>query len=66
MAIDPEETLDDVLSLCAKVWHDHEQTKHVQATDLMQLRDRINELRSHIAQRGYKTIPRVLKDDGSR
>jgi len=62
MAIDAEETLDDVLSLCAKLLHDHDTIRHVEITDLVQLRDRINDLRAHLAQRGYKTIPRILKE----
>ena len=63
MAIDAEETLDDVLSLCSKILHDDEETRHVLIVDLILLRDRINDLRAHISQRGYKTLPRILKDE---
>jgi|HubBroStandDraft_1064217.scaffolds.fasta_scaffold125446_2 hypothetical protein len=65
---DPNETLDDVLSLCAKVLHDHEQTGRVSVLALLELRDNINEIRRHVANGGgYASIPRLIrpKDEGT-
>jgi hypothetical protein len=62
---EPNEKLDDVLSLCAKVWHDNETTGRVAMADLVHLRDAINEIRGHVAGGGgYKSIPRLVKDGG--
>lgn len=60
---DPNERLSDVLSLCAKVLHVHDTTGKVHVRDLIELRDAINEIRSHVAGGGgYASIPRLVKD----
>jgi hypothetical protein len=59
---DPDETLDDVISLCAKVAHVHDTTGRVHMNDLVELRDTINDIRSHVAGGGgYKSLPRLVK-----
>ncbi len=61
---DPNEALDDVLSLCAKVLHDIEQTGRVRIDDLCQLRDSINDVRKAVANgAGYKAVPRVARSE---
>ena len=62
MIDDPAEHLADIVSLCAKVCVNHE-IGRVHACDLVQLRDNINLLRSHVAKHGYKTVPGLVKDD---
>jgi hypothetical protein len=60
----PNETLDDVLSLCAKVWHDHEVTGRVHMAVLVELRDRITDIRRHVAEGGgYKSVPRLIRQN---
>jgi hypothetical protein len=64
---DPDEVLSDVVSLCAKVWNDNESLGKIHVTDLIELRDRINDIRGHIAQGGgYKTLPRLIKPKDSQ
>jgi hypothetical protein len=59
---EPDEVLGDVLSLCAKVWNDHEALGAIHMADLVELRDRINDIRRHVGQGGgYKSLPRLIK-----
>jgi hypothetical protein len=58
----PDEVLSDVVSLCAKVWNDNEKLGRVHTDDLVELRDRINDIRGHVAGGGgYASLPRLIK-----
>jgi hypothetical protein len=57
----PDEVLDDVLSLCAKACVDHDGTGRVSMVTLLAIRDNVNALRTHIAGGGgYKSLPRII------
>jgi len=63
MLPDPNEALDDVLSLCAKVLHDAD-VGPVFMNDLIQLRDSINDIRKAVCNgAGYKAVPRLQRED---
>jgi len=57
----PNEVLDDVLSLCAKACVDHDGSGRISMYTLLEIRDGINALRTHIAGGGgYKSLPRII------
>lgn len=59
---DPNEVLDDLLSLCAKICHVHDTTGRVHVNDLLELRESINAIRTHVAGGGgYKSLPRLVR-----
>jgi hypothetical protein len=58
----PDEVLLDVVSLCAKIWNDNEAKARVHVDDLVELRDRINDIRGHVSSGGgYASLPRLIK-----
>jgi hypothetical protein len=64
---EPNEALDDVLSLCAKVCVIHESTGRVHVNDLVSLRNTITAIRTHVANGGgYASIPRLVSPKEER
>jgi hypothetical protein len=59
---DPE-LLDDIVSLCCKVSNDRDLGFGVLITDLVEVRDRINDLRKLVANIGYKKFPGLRKPE---
>jgi hypothetical protein len=62
--VNPAEKLEEIVILCAKVFADHEEHERVHVTDLVQLRDGINELRNAITGRnGYESVPKLVRPE---
>ena len=58
----PDEVLLDVVGLCAKVCKDNELTGRIYVDDLIEIRDRINDIRKHVSSGGgYHSLPRLIK-----
>ena len=64
---EPNETLDDVLSFCAKIWEEHEVSGKVLMDDLSELRALIESIEKHVSKSpfGYPSIPRLVKPEGT-
>jgi|HubBroStandDraft_5_1064220.scaffolds.fasta_scaffold70304_4 hypothetical protein len=60
--VEPEEAINDILSLCAKVLHDAD-IGPIAVIDLIDLRDRINYVRRAVSVQGYKAFPRLRRSD---
>lgn len=60
------ELLDDVFSFCAKLLHDRDAGGVVQMADLVELRDKLNEIRGAVAGgSGYMAFGgRIAKSEG--
>lgn len=58
--------LDDVFSFCSKLLHDRDASGMVQMADLVELRDKLNEIRGAVAGgSGYKAFGgRIAKSEG--
>lgn len=60
----PDVMLEDIVLLCAKVFADHEEHERVLVTDLVKLRDDINELRNALTGRnGYESVPKLVRPE---
>lgn len=62
----PDVMLEDIVTLCAKVFADHEEHERVHVDDLVRLRDGINELRQTIGSGsgpGYKAVPKLVRPE---
>jgi len=56
-AAQAKDLLDDILSLCTKILHDHDRDRAVNVEDLVELRDDINLVRTAVAGgAGYKAF----------
>lgn len=63
---EPAAMLENIVLLCGKIFADHEENERVLVDDLVELRDKINELRQTIGSGngpGYKAVPKLVRPE---